>query len=160
MQWELFLDSINRWHSTSFYRACTENSVKDFSKGERHCGDPSHVKLSGATDLLLCLEQSLALRGAAVVEICDFLWYSVAVIGCSDPEEYMRSRVFFRREAESWRWEKDILPLPLWEADDWESLEVSVLHVRNEVCAQSSFGTFWDGLPGPALKRIRDKALS
>jgi hypothetical protein len=82
MQWELFLASINQWHSASFYRAYTENSVKDFLKGEHHCGDPSHVKLSGATDLLLCLEQSLALRETAVVEICDFLWYSVAVIVC------------------------------------------------------------------------------
>jgi hypothetical protein len=139
MQWELFLDCIHRWHSTRFYRACAENSAKDFLKRERHCGDPSHVRLS-ATDLLLCLEQSLALRGAAAVEICDFLWYSVAVIGCSNPEECMRSRISLRREAESWRWEKDILPLR--EADDWESLKVSAVHVRNEACADSSFGTF------------------
>ncbi|KAJ7843747.1 hypothetical protein B0H14DRAFT_2585525 [Mycena olivaceomarginata] len=115
--WELFLDSINRWHSTSFYRACTENSVKDFPKGERHCGDPSHVKLTA--------------------------FFFDARVNRGDGRR--TSYLFLCGNLE---------------ADDWESLEVSVVHVRNEACAQSSFGTFWDGLPGPARKRIRDKALS
>ncbi|KAJ7749696.1 hypothetical protein B0H16DRAFT_869645 [Mycena metata] len=129
----------------AFYRACAGNTIKDILHGERHRGVLYRL---AHEDRLLCLEQSQALRGAAAASVCDFLWNPTTIEGCKDPDGCIKNRTLFRRHVEDWRWNKDILPLRLWEEDDWDTLEVcKYCLTAMRVTRRGALLAFWDGLP-------------
>ncbi|KAJ6555049.1 hypothetical protein DFH09DRAFT_987905 [Mycena vulgaris] len=131
----------------AFYRACAKNTCAQFLNGLEV--DGVHVELS-ARDKLLCLEQSLALRGPASTDISRFFWDPPRSLdGCSYRKEQkcFLIRMEMRRDVEDRRFQ-GCLPLRLWMERDWERLSVcgGCMSAMKNV-HQKALQRFWDGLP-------------
>ncbi|KAJ6504467.1 hypothetical protein DFH09DRAFT_1201212 [Mycena vulgaris] len=150
----------------ALYCACATNTSAQFLNGL--VVDGGRVELR-AEDKLVCLEQSLALRGPASAAISKFLWDPPRIDGCLHRPNHKCApiRIGLRREVEDRR-SRDILPLRLWMARDWQRLDVC-RHCMSamKTVHQTALQLFWDGLPQrfglpewTELKDMKERALS
>ncbi|KAJ7062512.1 hypothetical protein C8F01DRAFT_1251334 [Mycena amicta] len=120
-----------------------------------------------AEDTILCAREYLAIRLQASSDICDFLWTPAKIPNCARPNRCAESRTSVRRDVETWRTIDGLLPLTLWDSENWNRLSVC------ETCAgvlkenhTTALRAFWDGLPArfeleawDVLKKKRDQDL-
>ncbi|KAJ7167218.1 hypothetical protein C8R43DRAFT_168929 [Mycena crocata] len=103
-------------------------------------------------DKISCMRASRQMQ-AAITSVVDFLWTPLEIDDCASEQQCTRSRVLCRRRVESWRiWPKinltPLMPLEIWDEDDWTRLEVcDVCLPAMQTAHQAAKQTFWDGLP-------------
>ncbi|KAJ7200150.1 hypothetical protein GGX14DRAFT_466877 [Mycena pura] len=84
-------------------------------------------------------------------KIIDFLWSPMIIDGCKSSHACVDSKLTCRSEAEDWRREppqKILLPLDLWDRDDWARLDVcgKCLPVLKQA-HRAALASFWNRLP-------------
>ncbi|KAJ7133820.1 hypothetical protein C8R46DRAFT_1201706 [Mycena filopes] len=104
-----------------------------------------HLELS-ATDKLLCLEQSIALRTSASSAILSFLWERPDA-DCTNYDGCNEVRLDACKTAEQQRLER--VPLRLWQTENWEILSFACATCRASMKSAHAraLQSFWDGLP-------------
>ncbi|KAJ7756571.1 hypothetical protein B0H16DRAFT_1538427 [Mycena metata] len=119
-------------------------------------------------DIVLCMRGAVKLHTTWTSKLYDFLWVPQETSGCVEAPECFVKRVETRRAVEQCRSEK-ILPLYLWNDDDWQSLWAGVctpcFHFMQKLYVESR-EEYWQALPEifglPAwatLEAMRDAAL-
>ncbi|KAJ7018912.1 hypothetical protein C8F04DRAFT_357957 [Mycena alexandri] len=173
-EWESEVSNLARevsadWILPAVLAACCWLELHDLVYGlpAAH-GLTTRIILTQA-DIALCMRGAVKLHTTWTTTLYDFLWVPREIPGCiSLSHQCWERRVETRRAAEGWRSRK-ILPLYLWNEDDWESL-------GDDVCPpcfqfmQKSYVVgreeYWEALPEifglPAwitLEAMRDAAL-
>jgi hypothetical protein len=128
---------------TAFYRVCAHNSVNEILNGI-YVGN-ARVELN-PKDKLMCLEQSLLLRGSASADVINFLWHPDRIEGCRS-EKCRAERLGCRKIAEDWRARH--FPITLWGKKDWDRLRsvCSICLTAMKTTHKGTIEKFWDGLP-------------
>ncbi|KAF7328534.1 BTB domain-containing protein [Mycena venus] len=129
---------------TALYRVCAYTAIEDILNGIRV--DNRWLELD-PQDKLVCLQQSVELRGSASASILDFLWDPEKIEGCRNYNSTCKDeRLRLRKLAEDWRTKN--LPLVLWTDEEWSLCNAcsTCLNVM-KATHQASLEKFWDSLP-------------
>ncbi|KAF7366174.1 BTB domain-containing protein [Mycena venus] len=144
----------------AFYRVC------EFTVGRTILDSPHSLD-----DKACLMTACRVLESAAVTKILEFLWSTPPPDECDTPADCYALMVQCRRDAEGWRdrlpTSAAMMPLDVWEAGDWNRLDVCVQCMASMTAAhRQAKQAIWDQLPElfelpewSELEKIKAEAL-